>query len=86
MWHKQGFLKTFLLKVAFILIELMFVWEDAHLFNAMMCYRNANMPCDCWYEVATYGADVLLQLVNAPMGSMFAMTQCTDAVTYALMK
>jgi len=25
MWHKQGFLKTFLLKVAFILMELMFV-------------------------------------------------------------
>ena len=25
MWHKQGFLKTFLLKVAFILMELIFV-------------------------------------------------------------
>ena len=80
MWHKQGFLKTFLLKVAFILMELILVLRK------IMYYGNANLPGDCWYEVATYGADVWLQLVKAPMGSMFAMTQCTDAITYALMK
>ena len=55
MWHKQGFLKTFLLKVAFILMELIFVLRK------IMYYGNANMPeiddtmhgCDdlCIYEI-----------------------------------
>jgi hypothetical protein len=36
--------------------------------------------------VATYGADVLLQLVNAPMGCMFEMMQYMDEMTHALMK
>ena len=40
MWQKQGFLKTFLLKVAFILMELIFILRK------IMYYGNANMPGD----------------------------------------
>jgi len=44
MWHKQGFLKTFLLKVAFILMELIFILRK------IMYYGIANMPGDRWYN------------------------------------
>ena len=79
---QQSFLKTFLLKIAFIWRS--WYLKDAHLSNAMMYYGNAFVPRDWWCNITTYGADVLLHLVNAPIGCTFAMMQYADEMTHAL--
>ena len=45
MWHKQGFLKTFLLKVAFILMELIISFEKNNVLWKCQHARISMIQC-----------------------------------------
>jgi len=56
MWHKQGFLKTFLLKIAFILMELIFILRKKKCIMEMPTCQEIDdtmYGCDdrCNYEI-----------------------------------